>query len=507
MRLESEYMKKTKSLCPECMKVIDASIFEEDGKIIIEKNCKDHGEFKDICWSNSDFYKKFERVGNCGEFPENSNTRKHIASQEKLGDKKGCPYDCGLCSNHKTMTLLANMDVTNRCNQSCRVCFANAAVSGHIYEPSMNQIKKMMAVLRNDKPIPCLAIQFAGGEPTMREDFPEIVAMAKDFGFSQIQVATNGIKLASSVEYCRRLQEAGLNTVYLQFDGVNSASYMHARGYNALPAKLGAIENCRRAGLTSIVLVPTLIKGVNDDQIGEILRFASKNLDVIRGVNIQPVSFVGRITKEEREKQRITIPDFFKLIEEQTNGEITGDDFYPVPFVLPISHFVEAWRRRQQVEFTVHPHCGAATYIFVKNGHFVPITRFIDVERLMEFLDSSAKEVNQSKVSRLMTVEKILREVPKFVDKSKVPTGINITKMLIDVLRKGSIGATSEFHRNTLFLGVMHFQDPYNIDLERVQRCGIHYAVPDGRVIPFCAYNTIYRPHIEREYCKEGGAI
>lgn len=490
-------MKTTKSLCPECMAVIDASIFEEAGEVMIEKECKEHGKFKEVYWSDSNFYKKFERIRHDGGGLENPN----------IGDKKGCPYDCGLCPDHKTMTLLANIDVTNRCNQGCPICFANALISGYVYEPSIGQIEKMMIVLRNERPVPCSAIQFAGGEPTIREDFQELVTMAKDFGFSQIQVATNGIKLASSVEYCRRLKEAGLNTVYLQFDGVKSASYMHARGYNALPVKLGAIENCRGAGLTSIVLIPTLIKGVNDDQIGDIVRFASKNLDVIKGVNVQPVSFVGRIAKEEREKQRITIPDFFKLIEEQTNSEIIGDDFYPVPFVVPVSYFVEAWGGRQQVEFTVHPHCGAATYIFIKNGHFVPITRFIDVEGLMEFLDSSAKEVNRSKISRLITMEKMLREVPKFVDARRAPSEVNIAKMLVDILRKGSIAATSEFHRNTLFLGVMHFQDPYNIDLERVQRCGIHYAVPDGRIIPFCTYNTIYRLHIERGCRKRGGAI
>jgi hypothetical protein len=382
----------------------------------------------------------------------------------------------------------------------CPICFANAAVTGYVYEPSVEQIRKMMRVLRSEKPAPCPAIQFAGGEPTVRDDFPELVAMAKEFGFPHIQVATNGIKLANSVEYCRKLRQAGLNTVYLQFDGVKEEPYIYARGYNALPDKLNAIENCRRGGLTSIVLVPTLVKGINDDQMGDIVRFASQNLDVIKGVNVQPVSFAGRILERELEKRRITIPDLFKCLDEQTNGEITGDDFYPVPFIVPISHFVEAWSGKPQIEFTIHPHCGAATYIFVKDGHFIPITRFIDVEGVMEFLNNSAKEIKQTKVSKLVTMEKILRKAPKFVDEKKAPSNINITKLLINILRNGSTAALAEFHRNTLFLGAMHFQDVYNIDLERIQRCGIHYAIPDGRVIPFCSYNTIHRSRVEREF-------
>ncbi|MEA3324966.1 MAG: radical SAM protein [Euryarchaeota archaeon] len=305
---------------------------------------------------------------------------------------KGCPYDCGLCPEHKITTVLSLIDVTNRCNQKCPVCFANAAAAGYVYEPSAEQIRKMLEMLIREKPVRNGAIQFSGGEPTVRDDLPALIRMARDLGFIQIQIATNGIRLANSVEYCRELMEAGLHTVYLQFDGMTPKPYHHIRGFNALPTKLRAIENCRKGGIKSITLVPTLIRGVNDDQIGDILWFASENLDVVKGVNMQPVSFAGRIDQKDREKWRITIPDAFRCIEEQTDGEITRGDFYPVPCVVPISNFGEVRKGEPQVKFTMHPHCGAGTYVYVENGRYIPITRFIDVDGLLEYLGEVARK-------------------------------------------------------------------------------------------------------------------
>jgi len=171
---------------------------------------------------------------------------------------------------------------------------ANAAVAGYLYEPTMGQLEEMMKLLRSEVP-PCPPIQFAGGEPTLQENFVEIVKMARNFGFSHIRVATNGVKMAKSAEFCRALREAGLHTVYLQFDGVTEEPYKVLRGYSALKTKLKAIENCRQSEIRRIVLVPTLMRGVNDDQIGEMVRFAVENLDIAKGVNVQPIAFEGRI--------------------------------------------------------------------------------------------------------------------------------------------------------------------------------------------------------------------
>ena len=305
------------SICPKCLKPISGRIFQKGNRIFIEKTCNIHGQFNELYWSDAEVFKKFNRFLCDGSGANNSE-----------GVKSGCPFDCGLCTNHKTATLLANIDVTNRCNMECPICFADAG--GRVYEPTIDQIELMLNNLRHQKPVPCPAIQFSGGEPTVRDDLPQIISMAKKKGFSQIQIATNGLRMAASTNFCRSLVLNGLNTVYLQFDGVTPEPYMKVRGRDLYPTKIKALDNLRRAGQKSVVLVPTLAKGVNDQEIGAIVRFASNNLDIVKGINMQPVSFSGRIDSEEKAKKRLTIPDLFRLLEEQTGNEITRDDFYPV---------------------------------------------------------------------------------------------------------------------------------------------------------------------------------
>jgi uncharacterized radical SAM superfamily Fe-S cluster-containing enzyme len=212
--------KTVSSICPVCLSVIPAHIFQEGSEIFMEKRCEDHGEFRDLYWSDASLYKKFNKYWSTGQGIGNS-----------LPSQKGCPFDCGICSNHLTGTLLANIDLTNRCNMSCPICFADAG--GRVYEPTMDQIRAMMQVLRSEEPVSCPAVQFSGGEPTVRDDLPEIVAMAKRMGFSQIQLATNGLRLAASLDLCRSLERSGLNTVYLQFDGVTPEPYQAVRGGQA----------------------------------------------------------------------------------------------------------------------------------------------------------------------------------------------------------------------------------------------------------------------------------
>jgi uncharacterized radical SAM superfamily Fe-S cluster-containing enzyme len=468
------------SLCPVCLKVIPAHILEENGKVFMEKQCDTHGEFREIYWSDASLYKKFIKY--LGE----SNSQDRSASEQK-----GCPFDCGLCNNHITNTLLGNIDLTSRCNMSCPTCFADA--DGHNPDPSLDQIAAMMRTLRAEKPVPCPAVQFSGGEPTLREDLPQIIDLARRSGFSQIQLATNGLRLASSPEFCASLQHSGLNTVYLQFDGVTPEPYLKNRGRDILPIKKRALENMITAGIKCVVLVPTLAKGINDHQVGDIVRFASKNIEIVRGVNFQPVSFTGRIDAQERTKKRITIPDFIALLEEQTNNEITRDDFYPIPFIVPISQLIAAESEKFQPVFSIHPCCGAATYLYKFDGRLIPLTRFLDVEGLLERIRTEIENYNGSTYGKLKMKGMILREIPKFVDARQAPRDLNATRMLIRIFRFGTRESLREFHNRMLFIGSMHFQDRYNLDLERLQRCGIHYATPDGRVIPFCAYNIIYR--------------
>ncbi|MEM3626563.1 MAG: radical SAM protein [Candidatus Bathyarchaeia archaeon] len=475
-----QLIKETRSLCPECLKVLDAVIFEEDGKVHIKKECPEHGVFKEVYWSDYGQYMRVEKFRYDGEGLNNPRT----------SVVNGCPYDCGICPQHKSHTALAIIDITNRCNLKCPVCFANAAAAGYVYEPTKEEIRGMLENLRKNDPVPATALQFSGGEPTIRNDLFELIRMAKELGFRHVEVNTNGVRLAQSVDYCRELKAAGMSTVYLQFDGLTPEVYKFTRGVDLLDIKMKAIENCRKAGVKSIVLVVTLIKGVNDGQLGDIIQFAVQNFDVVRCVNVQPVSLCGRLPQKEREKMRITIPDFMQLVEEQTKGKIKTSDFYPVPTVVPVSKAIGKLKERRYVEFTAHPHCGMATYLFVEDGEIVPITRYGNVDKFIETMrkvyDDAAKgSINKAKL-RLVGA---LRHV-KF--------GF-LRKYVLRVLKEGSYEALGDLQRKSILLSAMHFMDPYNFDLERVQRCVIHYAVPDGRIIPFCTMNSIHRPQIERK--------
>jgi uncharacterized radical SAM superfamily Fe-S cluster-containing enzyme len=475
-----QIIKETKSLCPECLKVLDATIFEDGNKVYIKKECPEHGFFQELYWSDYEQYLRAEKFRYDGEGLNNPRTK----------TVNECPYDCGICPQHKSHTALAIIDVTNRCNLKCPVCFANAAAAGYVYEPTKEEIVEMLENLRKNEPVPATALQFSGGEPTIREDLFELIREAKRLGFRHVEVNTNGIRLAQSVEYCRGLKEAGMSTVYLQFDGLTSDVYKFTRGIDLLDVKLKAIENCRKAGIQSIVLVVTLVKGVNDSQLGDIIRFAVQNFDVVRCVNVQPVSLCGRLPQQEREKMRITIPDFMRLVEEQTNGKIKVSDFYPVPTVVPVSKAVGALKDKRYVEFTAHPHCGMATYIFVENGEIVPITRYGNVDKFIGTMKSVYNDAAKGgKNKAKLHLVGALRYI-KF--------GF-LRKYVWRVLREGSYEALGDLQRKSILISSMHFMDPYNFDLERVQRCVIHYAVPDGRIIPFCTMNSIHRPEIERK--------
>ncbi len=475
-----QFIKETKSICPECLKVLDATIFEEDNKVYIKKECPEHGEFQDVYWSDYEQYQRAEKFRYEGDGLNNPRTK----------TEKDCPLDCGICPQHRSHTGLAIIDVTNRCNLRCPVCFANAAAAGYVYEPSKEQIIAMLENLRRNEPVSATALQFSGGEPTIREDLFELIRAAKELGFRHVEVNTNGIRLAHSVEYCRGLLEAGISTLYLQFDGLTPEVYEFTRGKDLLDSKMRAIENCREAGLESVVLVVTLIKGVNDHQLGDIIRFAVENFDVVRCVNVQPVSLCGRLPEREREKMRITIPDFMRAVEEQTDGEIKVSDFYPVPTVVPISKAIGALKDKRYVEFTAHPHCGMATYVFIEDGEMVPITRYGNVEK---FIDSMKKVYEEASTGHKTRAKMRLMGAVRHIKFSM------LRKYLWPILKTGSYESLGKLHRKMLLISSMHFMDPYNFDLERVQRCVIHYAVPDGRIIPFCTMNSIHRAKIEEQ--------
>jgi len=225
----------TQSLCPECSQLIEAKLFAQDGKVYMEKGCAAHGSFRDLISPDSKLYLKMENW----HFGDNRGLK-----NPAIANATRCPEQCGLCSMHTSHTVLANHDLTNRCNLTCPVCFANANVQGYLYEPGIDHIRRMLQALRDEQPVAGRIVQFSGGEPTIHPQFLEICAMARDMGFSHVQAATNGIML-SDPEFARQAKAHGLSTLYLQFDGISDEVYRRTRGESLLEKKLACIQSCR----------------------------------------------------------------------------------------------------------------------------------------------------------------------------------------------------------------------------------------------------------------------
>ncbi len=490
-------LRQTKSLCPQCVAekkfdkmIIPATIYEEDGKVWIKKTCPEHGETKDLYWSSYEMYEKARK------YADKKGIKLENPQITKPESEITCPMDCGLCAAHKSHTALANIVLTNRCNLSCWYCFFYAKQGQPIYEPSMEKIGEMLDMLKNQKPVATNAIQLTGGEPTIRDDIVDIVKLVREKGFEHVQVNTNVIEISKRPELAKQLVEAGANVFYVSFDGMTPQS--NDKNYWEFPK---ALENFRKAN-AGIVLVPTVINGVNEKELGDIIRFAAGNMDVVRGIDFQPVSLVGMMPTNLREQQRITIPDVIRKIEEQTDGQIGKEDFYTIPCASRVTDFLEALKGGKRYRLSAHFACGAGTYVFKKdNGELIPVTRFVDVDGLLEYLEEAKQELEKSK--GLITKARIAKNLVKYIDLKNKPKELNMKKMLLESITGGSYDSLREFHHKSLFIGMMHFMDPYNYDVERVERCVIHYAMPDGRVVPFCAFNVLpelYRDKVQREY-------
>jgi uncharacterized radical SAM superfamily Fe-S cluster-containing enzyme len=507
----------TESVCPVDAEQgdwrrIEAKLWIDRSKneIWMTKHCDRHGEFQDLISTDASDYLRAERFAQDG--PGVQNPISYTDGE--------CPTRCGLCFEHESKTVLAIIDVTNRCNMRCPVCFANAGAAGYVYEPTLEQIERMLdTATRVNFPKGIHALQLSGGEPTVREDLPDVIRLVRSHGISHIEVNTNGLKVGDpegGPAYLRSLVDAGVSTLYLQFDGLTPAPRLIARvpgtddegrsmtaeGRMKLAKfyterQLNVPNVARKVGFESIVLVVTLQKGVNDGQMGDILRYAGENSDVVRCVNFQPVSMAGRMDRNKIREVRITNADVVNGVEKQTGGQIRASDFYPIPVEVPLASYVELVRGKKDHydRFSTHSQCGRATLVYVgkEDGQvtFDPITRHMDPEKLYSSLDGA------SRGGRLAGTMKGLYGVLRHTDmRLKLD-------MMVPILLKGNYEGSGEFMRKVLMVGDMHFMDAYNFDFQRVRKCAIHYLVPDekfgARVIPFCTLNNFHRPQVERK--------
>ncbi|MHA2400188.1 MAG: tetraether lipid synthase Tes [Promethearchaeota archaeon] len=533
--LNEPYYRKTQSICPECLQPIAAEIYEEDEQIWMRKNCEDHGDFKDLLSSSAKYYKWThyaikDKDGNIiWQFDKDGETNPPDFVGE---DPRGCPYNCGLCEQHISTCSLALIDLTNRCNFNCNFCYANVLQSGYLVEPSLEEIDRVMKHFRS-KPMPAVAIMFTGGEPTVRKDFPEICKMAKDNGFKEVIVATNGYgfqRKKGGLEFTKKCKEMGLDTLYFQFDGINDVTYEKTRGIkNLMSYKQRVIENCRTAGLNSAVLVATIAKGVTDIEVGNIIQYAIDNIDVVRGITFQPVSLCGRIAFEEREELRITNADVLKAIERQTGGKIGMENsWYPLSTIVEMGRVIAYLADVEPIEFTCHPDCGFASYMAIDpdTGEMMPIMDYFDPLKVIDFANKFWEKIKHKEKQPIKLFEGLLGDFGKtldkglnFLDKTQLRArfllGVlqyakkpgKLMEMFSRVLINGDWESISSFSYGTLLLSSMHFQDAYNMDLERAKRCIVHFgvAMPDETVkeVSFCTMNSIHRPEIEKQVAKE----
>jgi uncharacterized radical SAM superfamily Fe-S cluster-containing enzyme len=485
-------IEKTMTVCPECKLIISGTIYKDGDNVMIRKFCPEHQWTIEKYWEDYDMYMKMRRYNYFGRGFENPN---YITETRGAN----CPFDCGICERHKSHTGLANVVVTNRCHLSCWYCFFYAKDGEQIYEPSLAEIQKTFANLRSQKPIAANAVQITGGEPTMHPQIVEVVKMAKEAGFDQIQLNTVGINIGLDPDMAFRLKHAGLSTLYMSFDGVSKRA--NPKNHWEVPMTLDAMRRSKG----SVVLVPTVIRTVNDHELGAIINFALNNIDVVRAVNFQPVSLVGRMPARQREKQRITVPGAIKLIEEQTNGRIRKEHWFSVPYVGGINKFIEALTGEFKYDLSIHFACGAGCYIFLDSDNkIIPITEFVDAQGLIEHLQKAVNDMDgRSKLVKRMIAARALLGINRFIDKRKQPKSVNFSKMLMSLFLKHDFSTMGSIQMKTLFLGLMHFQDEYTYDIHRVEKCDIHYAMPDGEVIPFCTFNVfpeVYRDKAQKQY-------
>jgi len=500
--------RETDSLCPTCVREarqeildgkrdykelltekigeIKATILERDGKIMMVKDCPIHGHFEDVMAIDTDFFKHLEET-----FP-GSDIRSH--ADEKLHNHGSSTIKYGRGS-------VLTIDLTNRCNMMCDPCFMDANQVGFVHELGWDEIKTLLDNAITLKPKRQMSVQFSGGEPTLSPFFLDAVRYAKKVGYNSVQAATNGIEFAKSVDYTKRAYEAGLRYVYLQFDGIGNAANQHRRVGNLFDVKIKAIEHCYQAGI-SVILVTTLVNGVNNEQVGPIIDFARTNPKKVAFIAFQPVSFTGRdeeVTEERRMRQRYTLSHMAHDVKRQCGITEPTRDWFPLSLMGTFSDLADLVHGPEaqwgQVSCSCHPNCGVGTALMInkENDEWAPVPQFLNIPQLVTDLRRITDTARGRWFSNLQTGLAILRNYNPL----QAPPSLK----LFDILKKfdKSFNLTGKTYGvgierrndpwNFLFIAGMWFQDLWTYDFRRTEMCIIPYATQKGE-ISFCAYNT-----------------
>jgi uncharacterized radical SAM superfamily Fe-S cluster-containing enzyme len=495
--------RETDSLCPQCVfetreKVlagdlsvaelvklnpgeVKARIFEEDGAVWMEKTCAKHGTVRDRMATDARFFQRMEKL-----FPGRD-----------FGMVKDQLHQHGHSTIRYGRGAVLTIDLTNRCNMMCDPCFMDANQVGFVHEMTLEDVKKILDDATTVTPRRQLSVQFSGGEPTLSPFFLEAVAHAKKCGFEFVQAASNGIRFAQDLQFCKDAKAAGLHFVYLQFDAATNEEMAHRGVGNLFEVKQQAIDNLYAAGVT-VALVVTVVNTVNNQALKGIFDFTLKNIHNIHTISFQPVSFTGRdehISDEQRQKWRYTLADLAKDFSDQTGLTNPIDDWYPLSATGTLSDLADVARGSTADWGTVkcgcHPNCGIGTYVMVDmtTKECTPVPRFIRLERFLEDVTKIADWSRSRKWTAILTGISLLRNFRP----TKAPRGMKFWDLLrqVDSHTGGGLGIShvKRFRWGLLTIAGMWFQDVFNYDFRRTEMCIIPYATQAGE-ISFCAYNT-----------------
>lgn len=466
---------ETKSVCPECLKVISARKVDTGKGIYLEKRCEDHGEFRTLIWEGS--RESYEKWG------ANIQPADRMVSAKPVKD--GCPYDCGLCQAHERRGCCVLLELTTRCNLHCPVCFAEAGEGRGGDTPLEVLAEQMDILMSHGGPF---NLQLSGGEPTVRDDLPEIIQMGKEKGFTFFQLNTNGLRLAEEDGYAAKLKKAGLSCVFLQFDGLNDQVYEILRGRPLLNIKRKAVKACEEAGL-GVILVPVITPGVNEDQVGSILKFAISHMPAVRGVHFQPVSYFGRCV-EALGSYRITIPKLLSLMEEQTEGMIAAEHFTGGNATNPYCTLQANYLRQPDGHMQPMLHGTARAYATSEQARKFVESQWQGATGSMDEKGCCCTEVPEQEQGCCCCEESTggeccCTEAPE--QKQGCCCGESTAQMQLDTSSLDEFLAN--LHNNTFAVSGMLFQDAWNLDLDRLKRCYILETDSRYGMVPFCAYN------------------
>ena len=440
----------TRSICPECRVPIDAQILLKDGRVIMRKRCREHGWFEALVSSDAEMYLASLRYNKPGTMP--------LGFSTEVVD--GCPLDCGLCPEHKQHTCLGLIEVNSHCNLDCPICFADARPA---FSLTLTQVERMLDRFIQLEGEPEV-VQFSGGEPTIHPEILPMLRMARAKGIGVTMLNTNGLRIATDDRLLAGLADIR-PTIYLQFDGFRTQTHAALRGRDLLPIKLKALERLASADL-DVVLVPAIEKGINHDEIGEIVRFGLEH-PAVRGIAFQPVTHAGRYSEYDP-LDRETLADVVHGIAQQTDGLFVQSDFVPVP--------------------CCHPTCRVATYAYVEKGKVTPLPRVVEVEKYLDYISNRViPEVRPE----------ILTALEGLWSAASVPGTLRAVRRFCSACNIGFKSDAAYLKKHIFMIVIQGFGDPATLDLKALMKCCIGELIPDGRIIPFCAYNSVgYREQV-----------